>query len=649
MADLYTSQFSGDELDYAISRALGNKYRGDNTPGCHLVGDDEDFAVDLNFLSLPGKYTMMYYIHGPEFINGSVSPIFVKVFWSGQMLYQTIMIGATLYWRDLNSGELTWKKIDMGVEQTPILNYLDYDKNGTKSSLSQRMGTHLKTMIDNLQIGNANLLDFSNGIFGYANIEDGEENELPYYWNIYKSGTNANAYIKNVVYDYDIDFESFMPDRDYGSDIASKTSKKLSKLISDNNLQLEKFPMFDDLDMGIITIFGVNGASGTSCAFTTYASDTDSKTRTNPIHAAHASRYTASVYLICSPLFLTYEASAKAYLKLYSTSNPTEVIASTEIQLNRLGSVDTADESGVMQKPYCFNILEQENEDTHGYGIPYIIPEDDIRLGKDYIGYYRLTVTLDNTKGISGFEGLRMQFGINNGSGMFLYPKVEYGDYATQYNHSWGDLYYFFNNCEQIFGVTIDALGPSSFNEQDGIVYDSTRKMFNHEPVAVGGGGGFVVLENEAAASSHPRKDKILVYDYSKRKLIFWDTQHSKFASAVNKPMVLMGSEDGQPTYIASPDPNDYANYIDCESGQGWLDKSLSDDNTPAVLKYYDTDRRCWRPVGAYNVLGVFIVAEEPPASVDDRKKIWIKESTSAPYYYHNNAWRPMLAVWGGT
>ena len=84
------------------------------------------------------------------------------------------------------------------------------------------------------------------------------------------------------------------------------------------------------------------------------------------------------------------------------------------------------------------------------------------------------------------------------------------------------------------------------------------------------------------------------------------------------------------------------------QSNYGWLDTSQRDANQPATLKYYDTETRSWRAVGAALAdSAVFYVSETPDNT--KKKLIWIHKSTSAPYYYDGTNWVPMLAVWGGT
>ena len=165
MANNYVSQFTGDELDFAISSALGDKYRGNLSPGCHTIGASMDMQVDFDSLTIPGKYTAYFYLHGPKTLIG-VSPICIQVFWGATMLYQTIQVGARLFWRDILSGNLNWKEVDLGAEAAVIVDNLvtdlAADENAAKMVLSANMGAELRKRLEQLQIGNVNLIDFSN-------------------------------------------------------------------------------------------------------------------------------------------------------------------------------------------------------------------------------------------------------------------------------------------------------------------------------------------------------------------------------------------------------------------------------------------------------------------------------------------------------
>ena len=207
-SEAYSSFFTGDELDYAIASALGNKYRGVTTPGCHLIGDTTDKFVDFDDLLIPGKYTVYFYTNGPEklmsgdqrqqYTSFSVRPVFLQIFATGgDHLYQTIMTCAKLYWRDMwaaedkdEFGHIPWRDVDLGIEQAVIRNSLEMSPTGVDESLSQRMGTLLVDTIEKLMIGNVNLLDYSNGVFlyEYKNVNTRDIDKVDaifrHYWNM---------------------------------------------------------------------------------------------------------------------------------------------------------------------------------------------------------------------------------------------------------------------------------------------------------------------------------------------------------------------------------------------------------------------------------------------------------------------------------
>jgi len=235
----------------------------------------------------------------------------------------------------------------------------------------------------------------------------------------------------------------------------------------------------------------------------------------NKIYMSGNAKYTASVYLVFDNAFLTMQNSNKAFITI--ALNNTD-IRTEEIILNRLGTeIDQSIENpGV---PYCINyILDGTDYDTSGK-----FPNDDdfkeINKAASETGYYRLTVTinpddLDN----ANMSDIKISFGFSgpDAKGIFVLPKIECGEYATQYNHSWYDLYFYFTNCESFFGVPINILHPAQFENQDSFVYDADNHVFEAEPVAIGGGGGFVVHDRDDL-TVETLKDNERRYDALKR------------------------------------------------------------------------------------------------------------------------------------
>ena len=320
-SEAYSSFFTGDELDYAIASALGNKYRGVTTPGCHLIGDTTDKFVDFDDLLIPGKYTVYFYTNGPEklmsgdqrqqYTSFSVRPVFLQIFATGgDHLYQTIMTCAKLYWRDMwaaedkdEFGHIPWRDVDLGIEQAVIRNSLEMSPTGVDESLSQRMGTLLVDTIEKLMIGNVNLLDYSNGVFlyEYKNVNTRDIDKVDavfrHYWNMTSGSTIESEEMSTVLQTY------------------------------------PKFPMFDDLDTDYVTLFKTNPSGGSS-TFASYIDSNDGH-HSNRIPVSANTKYTASVYLVYDPKFLEMLDTDIAYISICNNG----VVASTkEYKLNLMGS-----------------------------------------------------------------------------------------------------------------------------------------------------------------------------------------------------------------------------------------------------------------------------------------------------------------------
>ena len=594
MATNYVSQFTGNELDYAISSALGDKYRGNLSPGCHTIGASTDMQVDFNDLTIPGKYTAYFYINGPASLVG-VSPVCIQVFWGATMLYQTIQVGSRLFWRDLLSGSMTWKEVDLGVEAATIIDNLVTDlaanSDAANMALSANMGAELRKRMEKLQIGNVNLIDFSN------------------------------------VFD---DYFHTVSDRWAHSETAIVEDKVLQECV--NASYNGRFPQVDDVDRESVTVFTTNG-SGVFGFLT-------GENNRNPVQVANQSMYTASVYVLCQSSYFdgsgnfvfTKENSPKVYLKFV---NGSDTLKTAEWSLYNLF------EAKVETRTFVKGDKSEGTEDNVA-----VVESDS--LGKTD-GYVRLAVTYTST---ASTGTLGMQFGIDGADAgviaEFVYPKIEYGQYATQYNHSWQDLYYFFNNAEEIYGRRINIDDPGShtaISEQSGLVFNSATEEFNVEPVAVGGGGGFIQATPDVA-DTNPRRDKIIIFD----KGIPLGT--NTIGGGGYRIKGLKALIDGiwtplcnSPVTVSESD--EYGDPVaDIETDCLWLDKTEENDVDPAIANYYDVERGRWRPVGAI-ATRVWFMQDEVPTDPTLRKLIWIKRNTRAPYIYDGTKWIPLLAVWG--
>jgi len=177
----YKSLYTGHEIDLAVGRILGNTYQENVDPGCYLIGETQDMPENLFQITIPGKYTIFFYYDiGPDnveiempwqtlFKTTSVSPIFLQVSYEGNHHWQRLYIGAHLYYRDLDladgSKDYSWKHIDLGVQKVDVIDHLKSER--ADAALSANMGRHLKSIIDNLVIGNINLADNTGLVRGF--------------------------------------------------------------------------------------------------------------------------------------------------------------------------------------------------------------------------------------------------------------------------------------------------------------------------------------------------------------------------------------------------------------------------------------------------------------------------------------------------
>ena len=60
---VYSSEYSGPEIDKAVGKILGNYYGESADPGCHLIGREEANPQNLYDVRLPGKYTIIFFYH----------------------------------------------------------------------------------------------------------------------------------------------------------------------------------------------------------------------------------------------------------------------------------------------------------------------------------------------------------------------------------------------------------------------------------------------------------------------------------------------------------------------------------------------------------------------------------------------------------
>jgi hypothetical protein len=212
---------------------------------------------------------------------------------------------------------------------------------------------------------------------------------------------------------------------------------------------------------------------------------------------------------------------------------------------------------------------------------------------------------------------------ITTGSVTIYAPKLELGNYATAWTQSYNDQYYEFINAKRFHDVEIE--GPTDTNplkQQTGYRYDTSKKQFVLDQLAVGGGGGFVV------GTSSPSESQCLWFksnDYD-GYLYYYDTSTKKWTRI---PII----------------PFNYTANTPSDTEKFWLDKSTEDNVVTASLKYYDTTRKIWRlPVTAPTKCYT-IQATEP----ENNALIWIHSDTHIPRVYDDTTgeWVIMHAAWG--
>ena len=168
----YLSQYTGAEIDEAISNELGDVYGEENLPGCRLIGKEQANPAYLRETIIPGAYTAIFFTDGPDELMNNVSPVRMHVYYGPEVdnpnntegLIQTILCGAILYWRNLEATDPTmryvWTRVDLGVQQVTVIDNLK--SYSVTAALSANMGRFIKYLIDTLQIGGPNLL-FNSG------------------------------------------------------------------------------------------------------------------------------------------------------------------------------------------------------------------------------------------------------------------------------------------------------------------------------------------------------------------------------------------------------------------------------------------------------------------------------------------------------
>lgn len=548
----YKSLYTGHEIDLAVGRILGNKYQENIDPGCYLIGETQDMPENLFQITIPGKYTIFFYYDiGPDnveiempwqtlFKTTSVSPIFLQVSYEGNHHWQRLYIGAHLYYRDLDladgSKDYNWKHIDLGVQKVDVIDHLKSER--ADAALSANMGRHLKSIIDNLVIGNINLADNTGLVRGFDA------------W----STTHA-AYAT----------------RDTSKTLCSRPAFKMdaSKLIS-------------------LTESVVVAQSNAYCT-----------------EAIYGMTYTASAFV----------------------SNTTKD-GSVFIQI----TFEDANHQRINGSKY--EEMIQPNSET----------------------WKRISVTVTNE--YLNAKYVKIAFGVNRLTlAHFALPKLEWGVYATQWMPSYYDMWTEFDNANFINEIPVD-IDTDNIKQQQSIVYDDTKGKFVNESVAVGGGGGFVQsvdppVERQVLWYRLPKygaSSNIGLGDSYRNVYKLYRNRHANSDAVDNASAAYFGITDGGenaqwvkvvPPVFAQFNKDEWAGINDAD--RAWLNNTEEDDLHPAVLNYYDYNRKTWRAIGAAPSVN-WVIDDTPP---EDTDRMWIQTPQFILKFYHDGAWVPIHAIWG--
>ena len=209
----------------------------------------------------------------------------------------------------------------------------------------------------------------------------------------------------------------------------------------------------------------------------------------------------------------------------------------------------------------------------------------------------------------------------NFGVVSFALPKLEYGQYATQWMPSYYDMWCEFDNANFLNEIFVDI---EDIKDHQGIIYNAEAKSFINEYIAIGGGGGFVQSKTAPACT------EVLWYNLSDRtegaagKFYRYDDNSEKWVKAL------------PPAFCYSP------SYPD-DTELAWLDNREENETKPSVLNYYDPVRKTWRAIGAAPSVN-WVFSEVPPERTD---RMWVQLPQFILKLYYQDAWVPIHAIWG--
>lgn len=433
----YSVDYTGDEVNKALGRLLGDYYGDDTNPGCYLIGKDSYNPINLNTVRVPGMYTAFFYNHGPSVLNvyNGTSPIRMHVYsdedfaGSGQTaLWQTIEAlvyteadpstqqeageQLFLFFRDIlhcsaddESVDYGWSKMKLSAGSTVVVNNLKSDNQHI--SLSANMGRYLKHLLDTDDQGSTNLLinsDFNNGNVG---------------WDLADDATIS-------IFDGTDEVENMFGRNSHGIHVTTESSD-------------------------------YKGAS----VATAYM----------PIINGTEQNLTASVY-VASP----QNSTVFAQIQLCDSNGEPIRNTITAAENDYETGSDTAE-------PYTVTFASYVAVTTTATA-----------------GISRITITLPRVDLFAAsfpVKKVSFYFGVvGGGEARFYHPQLEIGKHATSWHLNWYDMWNEFDNARYINEIPIDQdITIDSITNQQTLVFSEAQQKFIAKYIATGGGGGFLIQD----------------------------------------------------------------------------------------------------------------------------------------------------------
>lgn len=659
----YTSGYTGEEMDTILSQMAGDEYGEDITPGTRLVGKTSDMPQDLNELIIPGMYTAYFYVHGPKDLqkmNGT-SPISISVFSSEDYegtgkssLWQTIITisyatsdiesvdieaGSTLlylFYRDISEdadvditssvNDYGWVKILLSNGNMSVINNL-YSTDAS-AALSANMGRYLKYLIDQDNVGVANLLGSSGIKYSYGN----DSTIFSTVWSDYS--------LKDGVYT--------TRDTNGGNDIFGlgfyiNNNKYTNVRLFNPVLYFDNYINRDYLEISTM---------GIATDDTTYYGFRLNSDFEVPVNASDKA-FTASFWA------MNVSASnldPSIYLEIRLCDSNHNLLSTNKLTITE--DMGQTLDSGAEGDTGTINMSDEYySYDTVVVSAASLTPNQWTRISATITGVDKF-IEDGKEKGYD-VRYVMMHFGImGEGQVRFSNLKLERGKIATDATLSLAEMWAEFDNANFIRSIPVDSsVDIDSIEDGQGLIYQSetnedgtSNGKWIKKFIATGGGGGFVVQ------NTPPINTEVLWYVHGT------DNATGYCTSTSGTGVTLYHYEDAFYFYDktgysgAGWYPAEY-NYTVGDNPPGntrkmWLNTNngkYSSTESPD-LNYYDPNTKTWRIVGS-EARPCWVIQDEEPTGAD-ADLMWITTSgiASVPYKKpgtDTTIWLPIQAIWG--